>query len=258
MSEKAKEFAKPLAFVVIVAALLALNAAFGWSSALESALGANSLRELVAAHPLRAAVTYVAITVVGCVALFMPGVVFAIVAGLVFGPVAGTILCLVAATIGSSLSFLVGRYFLKDSLKPRIARNKQLNRLLFDGAQRNAVFVLAVTRLVPIFPFNLQNFAYGISDMRFWPYTFWSFVFMIPGTALYTVAAAGFVAEGQVGAYVAIVAVLAVLVAVLAAVLRKRMPAEVGEDDERQQAAADDVSEVEEADDWEQVLEDGR
>lgn len=232
MGAKVKEFAKPLAFIAIVGALLALNAVFGWSGALENALGADSLRVLVDAHPMQAAAIYLVVTVVGCVALFMPGVVFAIVAGLVFGPVWGTILCLLAATVGASLSFLVGRYFLKDSLKPRIARSKHLNRLLFDGAQRNAVFVLAVTRLVPIFPFNLQNFAYGITDMGFWSFTFWSFVFMIPGTALYTVAAAGFADQGHVGVYVAVVAALAVLVAALAAFLRKRMPVEVGEGDE--------------------------
>ena len=232
MGDRAKEFAKPAIFVVAVGILLVLNAMFGWSSALEGAFGAESLRALVQAHPLQAVAIYLVVTVVGCVVLFMPGVVFAIVAGLVFGPVWGTLLCLLAATIGASLSFLAGRYFLKDSLKPRIARSKHLNKLLFDGAQRNAVFVLALTRLVPIFPFNLQNFAYGITDMRFWPYTFWSFVFMIPGTALYTVAAAGFVAQGQVGVYVAVVAVLAVVVAALAALLRRRMPEGVVEDGE--------------------------
>ena len=187
-------------------------------------MGAEGLRVMMEAHPVRAVALYLVVTVIGCVALFMPGIVFAIIADLAFGPIWGSVLCLIAATIGSSLSFLVGRYFLKDSLKPRIARYDALNRLLFDGAQRNAVFVLALTRLVPIFPFNLQNFAYGITDMRFSTYTFWSFVFMIPGTVLYTVAAAGFVAEGQTGIYIAVVAVLAVLVTGLSVYLRKRMP----------------------------------
>lgn len=218
------EFIKPAVFVAIVAVVLALNAAFGWSNALEGALGIDSLHAMVEVHPVQAALVYLGATVLGCVALFMPGLVFAIVAGVVFGPLWGTLLCLVAATTGAALSFVVGRYFLKDSLKPRIARNEYLNRLLFDGAERNAVIVLAITRLVPLFPFNLQNFAYGITDISFATYTLWSFVFMIPGTALYTVAAAGFVAQDQVGAYVAAVAVLAVLVSLLGTVLRKRMP----------------------------------
>ena len=222
MGAKVKEFAKPLAFIAIVGALLALNAVFGWSGALENALGADSLRVLVDAHPMQAAAIYLVVTVVGCVALFMPGVVFAIVAGLVFGPVWGTILCLLAATVGASLSFLVGRSFLKDSLKPRIARSKHLNRLLFDGAQRNAVFVLAVTRLVPIFPFNLQNFAYGVTDIRFAPYALYSALFILPGTAAYTFGAAGIVDANNRIVYIVVSVVLLAISLALAWFLRRK------------------------------------
>ena len=195
MGDTVREFAKPAIFVAVIALLLVLNAVFGWSGMLEQAMGAEGLRVMMEAHPVRAVALYLVVTVIGCVALFMPGIVFAIIAGLAFGPIWGSVLCLIAATVGSSLSFLVGRYFLKDSLKPRIARYDALNRLLFDGAQRNAVFVLALTRLVPIFPFNLQNFAYGITDIRFAPYAIYSALFILPGTAVYTLGAAGIVDE---------------------------------------------------------------
>ena len=94
-------------------------------------------------------------------------------------------------TIGAVLAFIVGRYFLKDSIKPLVVKNKYLKKWLFDSSGKNELFVLMITRLVPIFPYNLQNFAYGITDIKFSTYTIGSFLFMLPGTVMYTVGTAG-------------------------------------------------------------------
>ena len=57
------------------------------------------------------------------------------------------------------------------------------------------MYLLAITRLIPVFPFNLQNFAYGITDIKFIPYAVYSALFILPGTAVYTIGAAGIVDE---------------------------------------------------------------
>src|SRR5699024_2008145 len=124
-----------------------------------------------------------------------------VLSGVLFGPVLGTIYCLAAATLGAMAAFLAGRYFLKDSIKPAISRNPQLKKWLFDSAGNRTLVVLMVTRLVPLFPYNLQNFAYGITDISFWQYSFWSFVFMFPGTAMYTFGAAGLADGTRRGLY---------------------------------------------------------
>lgn len=72
-----------------------------------------------------------------------------------------------------------------------VAKNRILKKWLFDDTGCNELFVLMVTRLVPVFPFNLQNFAYGITDIRFSTYAIGSLIFMLPGTAMYTVGTAG-------------------------------------------------------------------
>lgn len=180
-------------FVAIVVLAVALNAVFGWSDALAEGQMLVNLQALVAEHPLQASLAYVALSLVGCVALAVPGVVFALVAGTVFGAFWGTLLCWVSVSVGACLAFVAGRYFLKDALKPRLARSAALNRLLFEGARSSDIYLLAVTRLVPLFPYNLQNFAYGITDIGFAPYAVYSALFMLPGTAVYTVAAAGLV-----------------------------------------------------------------
>ena len=112
-----------------------------------------------------AVAAYLALTIVGCALLAVPGALFAIAGAALFGPLEGTLWCSLAATVGAVGAFLAGRYFLRDAVRPRVMRCGPLRRWLFSGSRRNEVLTLAVTRLVPLFPFNLQNFAYGITDM---------------------------------------------------------------------------------------------
>lgn len=210
------------AFVALIALLAVLNAHFGWSDSIMGTDAVERMQNALATHPVEAAATYVVLSVVGCVVLALPGIAFAVVAGVVFGPWLGTLLCWLAMTIGACLSFLVGRYFLKDAIGPRLARNPTLNRFLFEGAHKSDVYLLAVTRLVPIFPYNVQNFAYGITDIGFAPYALYSGLFIFPGTAMYTLAAAGFTAgEDAVTCFIAAAVLLAVSLAVAAALKRK-------------------------------------
>ena len=164
---------------------------------------------------------YMVLTVVGCVVLALPGVTFAILAGLLFGPVIGTICCSLATTIGAVLAFIAGRFFLKDSIGPVVAKNRILKKWLFDDTGCNELFVLMITRLVPVFPFNLQNFAYGITDIRFSTYAIGSLIFMLPGTAMYTVGTAGLADNENRLLYIGIAVVLAVVVTIIGIILKK-------------------------------------
>lgn len=200
--------AKLWGFIGIVAVVCALNCAFGWSDALFGTDGMARMRALLDQNAPVAGAVYVLVSTVACVALAMPGFVFALVAGTLFGPVWGTLLCWLAVTAGAVAAFLVGRFFLKDAVKPLLAKSPALNRLLFEGASHSDLYLLAVTRLVPVFPYNLQNFAYGVTDVSFAHYALYSAAFLLPGTAAYTVAAAGLVTEGQRLACFAVAAVL--------------------------------------------------
>lgn len=220
-----KPFARNLKlgiFVVVLVALAVVARLRGWDQALLSTDGLDRMGTWVMEHPVGAAITYVLVSVVACVAFALPGITFALVAGVLFGALWGTLLCWVAVVIGACLAFLLGRYGLKDALKPKLARNEALNRLLFENALTHAMYLLAVTRLVPIFPYNLQNFAYGITDIGFGSYAFYSALFMLPGTAAYTVAAAGLISEGDRILYFAVAAVLMVATLVVARWLRRR------------------------------------
>lgn len=207
-------------FIGVAVALVVLNYVFGWSSMITE--GMDSLMVMVDEHHVLAAAIYVVASFVGCVVLALPGVAFAISAGLIFGPIEGTLLCWLSMSLGCSLSFIVGRYFLQDAIKPQLKKSRALNKLLFESIEKSDVYLLAITRLVPVFPFNLQNFAYGITDMGFMRYSIFSALFILPGTAVYTIAAAGVVSPEQRVACIVVAAVLLAATLGVAFVLKRK------------------------------------
>ena len=211
---------KTALFLLGLAALLILSRHYGWGPALMESL--PRLRELTASRPVEAALLYVAGTAAGCVFLALPGAAFAAIAGLIFDPLTGTALCLIAATLGAVLAFLAGRYFLKDAVKPWLERSPILKKFLFEDINRSGVVLLMITRLVPLFPYNLQNFAYGLTDIGLWPYAVYTFLFMAPGAAAFTLGAAGIGDPGRRRLYLLLAAALIVLVTAAGIFLRKR------------------------------------
>ena len=228
-------------FIGLMIVILVLNHVFGWSEWFRDSRNLEFLRTMVKENLVLAMLIYTAITIVSCVVLAVPGVTFAIIAGVVFGPVLGTICCSLATTLGAMIAFLVGRFFLKDSIKPLASKNRYLKKWLFDETGRNELFVLMITRLVPVFPYNLQNFAYGVTDIPFATYSLGSLIFMLPGTAMYTIGFAGIADREHRWLYIGIALALAVIVFGTAAWLRKKyLPeAESGDD-----AAEDDADEA--------------
>ena len=208
-------------FIGIIVVILVLNHIFGWSAYLGNAENLKFLENMVQDNLLLAVLIYTVLTIVSCVVLALPGVTFAIIAGLVFGPVLGTICCSVATTLGAMIAFVVGRFFLQDSIKPMAMKNKYLKKWLFDETGSNEIFILMITRLVPLFPYNLQNFAYGVTDIKFSTYSICSLIFMLPGTAMYTVGTAGLADKENRILYIGIALVLALVVTGLGAFLKK-------------------------------------
>lgn len=225
-----KKYAKLGAFLAAVAVILVLNHIYGWSDYLGNMDNLSFLTEMVRENLLEAALIYCALTIVGCVVLALPGITFAVFAGVLFGPWLGTLFCLLATTVGAIIAFLAGRFFLKDSIKPMVEKCPPLRKLLFDDAGRSDIVVLMITRLVPLFPYNLQNFAYGITDISLAAYSAYTFLFMIPGVALFTVGSAGLTAESGRWVYFAVAAGLLVLVMFLGWLVKKRYLDRPGEE----------------------------
>ena len=116
--------------------------------------------------------------------LFLPGLPVTIAGGLAFGPVYGTLFAIVGATIGACLAFLVARYFARSQVESLLeGKLKKID----EGVEKKGWIFVAITRLIPIFPFNLLNYAFGLTKIKFSHYAITSFICMLPATAAYVV-----------------------------------------------------------------------
>lgn len=117
-----------------------------------------------------------------------------VVGGLVYG-VMGIIYTMIGASLGLVSAFLISRYLLRDRLEKRF-RNNSIYQKINKGLSEDGWFILAVTRLLPIFPFGIQNYIYGLTSISFIQYSILSIIFIFPGTCVFTLLA-GAIASGN-------------------------------------------------------------
>ena len=123
---------------------------------------------------------YTILTVVG-----IPGTVLTIVGGSLFGLWHGTLISIISATLGAWASFLAARYLLQDFVQKKFVKNRLLNKFQIAVLDRPFAFVLT-TRLIPVSPFNLVNYLFGLTTINWFDYTFATFIGVIPGSFAYT------------------------------------------------------------------------
>lgn len=163
----------------------------------------------------------------------LPGAAITLAAGALFGSVAGVILVSIGSTLGASLAFFIARYFARDATARWMSKSERFRQLDLMTERHGAVIV-AVTRLIPLFPFNLLNYGFGLTRVPFGTYVFWSWLCMLPGTVLYVVGAdalAKGISEGGIPwALIAVLVGVASLLVILTRLARKRL----AEKDEKQ------------------------
>jgi uncharacterized membrane protein YdjX (TVP38/TMEM64 family) len=121
---------------------------------------------------------------IGATVLFIPGSVLTLGAGAVFGLVGGFVAVSIGSTLGAAAAFLVGRFFARDAIARKVEGNERF-AAIDRAVGREGFKIVFLTRLSPIFPFNLLNYAYGLTQVPFWSYVLASWLGMMPGTVLY-------------------------------------------------------------------------
>lgn len=165
-------------FSVLAALLAGLGAAAFYREQLSGAALQGWMRDAGLAAPLIFMALYAAATV-----LFVPGSVLTIAGGALFGPLWGTFYSLTGATLGATLAFLVARYLASDWVARKAGgRLKQL----IEGVEAESWRFVAFVRLVPLFPFNLLNYALGLTRIRLSHFILASYLCMLPGAIAYT------------------------------------------------------------------------
>ena len=117
-------------------------------------------------------------------ALFLPALPITVAGGVMFGPVWGTVYASIGSTLGAALSFLISRYFAREQVQSLLGPRLQA---IDAGVERKGWLYVATTRLIPIFPYILLNYAFGLTKIRFIEYLITSWICMLPATAVYVI-----------------------------------------------------------------------
>ena len=96
----------------------------------------------------------------------------------------GSLLVSAGSTLAAAISFLIGRYAARDWVAAKVASNTTFNAI-YKAVQTDGWKLVALTRLSPVFPFTLLNYAYGLTPVKFWHYVLASWIAMMPGTVMY-------------------------------------------------------------------------
>jgi uncharacterized membrane protein YdjX (TVP38/TMEM64 family) len=163
-------------------ALAALLAAAGWIALHRDAVSPAAMAQQLQTLGFWAPLIFVVIYALGAVVLF-PAALFSLAGGAAFGPVWGSLLDLAGATLGAGAAFLAARYLAGAWVQRRVGG--RLGRLV-AGVEAEGWRFVAAARLVPIIPYTLLNYAFGLTRIGFWPYLGASAVCMIPGSIAYT------------------------------------------------------------------------
>lgn len=122
---------------------------------------------------------YVAATV-----LFLPGSVLTLGAGFAYGVGLGTAAVVVAANLGAVVAFFLGRTVARGWVAARVQGNPRF-AAIDRAVGRAGLKIVLLTRLSPIFPFNLLNYAFGVTGVSTRDYVLGSLIGMLPGTLMY-------------------------------------------------------------------------
>jgi len=181
ISQKPRDWWKPVLLVIVIISLFVVVNISGLGGNLEEIQ--DWMQSLGIWGPVAFFFIYL-----GLVIITFPGIILGPVAGLLFGSVIGVILISIASTVGASLAFLIARYFARDAVVRWLSKNETMRRL-DDLTEKQGVFIVAITRLVPLFPFTLLNYGFGLTKVSFRTYLFWSWLCMLPWTIVFVVGA---------------------------------------------------------------------
>jgi uncharacterized membrane protein YdjX (TVP38/TMEM64 family) len=162
---------------LLVVGLLVLAKVLNAQAVLRSAL--DWIQSLGPWGPVMFAVLYILATV-----LFLPGSILTLGAGVVFGVLKGWILVSISATLGAAAAFFVGRYLARGWVSKQIEGNASF-KAIDEAVGHEGWKIVGLTRLSPVFPFNLLNYAFGVTRVTSRDYILASWIGMMPGTLMY-------------------------------------------------------------------------
>jgi uncharacterized membrane protein YdjX (TVP38/TMEM64 family) len=207
---------RPLIFILFLAGALAAVRYFHLQDYVEK----ERLQGFIAGFGIWGPIIYLAVWT-AAPPLFLPGLPITLAGGVLFGPFWGVVYTIFGATVGATLALLVARYLARDWVAARIAGTKLTT--LDDQVARQGWKIVAFTRLIPIFPFFLLNYAFGLTRISLWSYTVTTFFTMLPWTVAYIYFSSNILdlIQGKVSRGLVVGAILVALVSLTPLIYRK-------------------------------------
>jgi uncharacterized membrane protein YdjX (TVP38/TMEM64 family) len=171
---------KRFLFFVALAAVIVTVGFSGIARRLEP----EAIRTWIQGYGALAPLVYMLVYTIAPV-LLLPGLPLTIAGGILFGPFWGVVYAIAGSTLGACVAFLAARYIARDWVERRLQdpRWRRLDRAVEEQGWK----IVAFTRLIPLFPFNLLNYAFGLTRIRFLHYALATFVFMLPACIAFIV-----------------------------------------------------------------------
>ncbi len=145
-------------------------------------ISGESLLEFIKKYKYLGPALFIAIYTIGP-SIFIPSLPLTLGAGVLWGPFWGVVFSITGATMGASLSFLIARYIVGDVIKEKFSNTR--GKWLKELVEKHGWKAVAFARIVPIFPFPVLNYLFGITPIPFFHYVWSSFVFMLPACIAY-------------------------------------------------------------------------
>lgn len=172
---------RPLILIIFIVGALVIAHLAGYSKDL------NQVRPWIQGLGFWGYLAFIGIFILAAVAA-LPGAPITAGAGILFHPFIGVVLVSIGSTLGACLVFFITRFFARDAVAVRLARNPKFI-WLESLIERHGALIVFLTRLIPVIPYNILNYGLGLTAVRFSPYLLWSWLGMLPTTTLYVVGA---------------------------------------------------------------------
>ena len=143
----------------------------------------NGLKRWVNEFGIMAPIIYIAMIAFAAV-FFLPGIPLTIIGAIIFGPLQAIIYVSTGTTLGAVLSFLIARYTARSFIEQMLGQNEIFQKI-DEGVKEKGWKMLVITRLIPLFPYNVQNYVYGLTGIDFLTYVFFTWLCMLPSITIY-------------------------------------------------------------------------
>jgi uncharacterized membrane protein YdjX (TVP38/TMEM64 family) len=215
---------RPLIFLLLLAAIILTVRLFHLQDYFEE----QRLRQLIASFGIWGPIVYLAVWSLAP-ALFLPGLPITLAGGVLFGAFWGVVYTGIGSTVGASLAFLTARYLAREWVAAQLLRGTKL-ATLDDKVARHGWKIVAFTRLIPVFPYFLLNYAFGLTRISLAAYAVATFFAMLPWTIAFVYFSSHILdlLKGNLSPGLVIGVILVVLVSIIPLIYKKMKRKEGG------------------------------